>query len=98
VKKLLAVLLTTCLVGEAMAQSQPAAEAAPMVTGATEASDAAVGSLVPVSIGAGVVVASMIAGASGNSSNHRGNDNTPPGGGGGGTGGTTGTTGTTGTH
>lgn len=94
-KKLLAVVLTTGLVGHAFAQTSPVEAPAPQTDGAAAAA-AATGSLTPDVIGATIIGVSAVAVAigSGNGGSNHGNANTPGGVGGG----TTGTTGTTGTH
>ena len=100
-KKLLAVVLMTGLVGQAFAQTAPTATpVGPAPAGAAGAGVASAGALstgAMIGIGAAVVAGVAVA-VSGGGSSH-GNDSTPAGAGGtGGTGGTTGTTGTTGTH
>jgi hypothetical protein len=96
-KKLLAVVLTTGLIGQAFAETAKEAAPVPQAEGAGVAA-VATGSLNVQAVGAAIIGVSAVAAAvgSGNSSSRHGNDNTPPGTGG--TTGTTGSAGTTGTH
>lgn len=97
-RKIIAAIILTGLVGHAFAQTQPRAhqdrddDRAAVVPGTTGATAAASGNLTPLYIGAGLIAAAAIAGSMSGDGHC---DHTP---GGGGTGGTTGTTGTTGTH
>lgn len=102
-RKIIAAIVMTGLVGHAFAQTQPQDDqdqnrkGAAVMPGAADASEAAAGNLTPLYIGAGVLGAAVIAGAMSGGDGHC--DHVPAtGGGSGGTGGTGGTTGTTGTH
>jgi hypothetical protein len=100
-KKVLAALVSCCLIGSAFAQQAapaPTSATPEVATGASGAGAASAGTLTALYVGGAVVVAAVAVGASGGGGHH-GDDNGS--GAGGGTtppGGTTGTTGTTGTR
>jgi hypothetical protein len=91
-RKFIAAIILTGLVGHAFAQTQPAVEQshnnkAYVAPDAAHATEASVGNLTPLYVGAGVVGAAVIASAI----NGGGDGRHDPAGGGGGTSGTTGT-------